>query len=365
MSGNKIKSAISHIYRIPLKEPLSDAKHGIQDHFEVITVTVTLENGDSGCGYTYTGGKGGWAIKAMLDHDILPAIIGLDASKIDEIYDMLFWHIHYVGRGGISSFAISAVDIALWDIKCKQLDKPLVDVINGKNHSCLTYRGGVDLFFPDDKLVDSVKGYLEQGYKAVKIKVGHEDLDDDVRRVQKIRDTIGPNMPFMVDANYSLTLDRAIYLSKAIEKYNITWFEEPLVPDDYEGYGKLKDATNIPLSQGENLHIIYEYEQALKYCKLDYVQPDASNCGGITGWLRAAKLFAEKGVAICSHGMQELHVSLVSAFDTGWLEIHSYPIEDYTKAPVKLNAQGRAIAPSSPGIGVEFDLYKLQPYLLG
>ena len=333
MSSNKIKSAVSHIYRIPLKEALSDAKHGIQDHFEVITVTVTLENGDSGCGYTYTGGKGGWAIKAMLDHDIIPAIIGLDASKIDEIYDMLF--------------------------------KPLVDVINGKNHSCLTYRGGVDLFFPDDKLIDSVKGYLAQGYKAVKIKVGHDNLDDDVRRVQKIRETIGPNMPFMVDANYSLTLDRAIYLSKAIEQYNITWFEEPLVPDDYEGYGKLKDATNIPLSQGENLHIIYEYELALKYCKLDYVQPDASNCGGITGWLRAAKLFAEKGVSICSHGMQELHVSLVSAFDTGWLEIHSYPIEDYTKSPVKLNAQGRAVAPNTPGIGVEFDLYKLQPYLLG
>ena len=364
MSENKIKSAVAHIYKVPLKEPLSDAMHGIQDCFELITVTITLNNGSSGCGYTYTGGRGGWAIKALLDHYLLPAIIGKEADKIDEIYDMLFWHIHYVGRGGISSFAISAIDIALWDIKCKQLNKPLVDVINGKNHSCLAYRGGVDLLFPDDKLVDSIKGYLAQGYKAVKIKVGHEDLDIDVRRVEKIRKTIGPDMPFMVDANYSLTLDRAIYLSKHIEKYNITWFEEPLDPDDFEGYGKLKDTTNIPLSQGENLHTIYDYELALKYSKLSYVQPDASNCGGITGWLRAANLFNQHGVAICSHGMQELHVSLVSAFDTGWLEIHSYPIEDYTKAPVQIDKNGRALAPLTPGVGVEFDLYKLQPYLL-
>ena len=362
--SNTIINAKSHIYRVPLKEPLVDAMHGLQSFFEIITVTIEVKSGLIGCGYTYTGGRGGMSIKAMLDQDILPNVIGLDASNIDGIYDKLFWYVHYVGRGGISSFAISALDIALWDIKCRFADKSLVEMINGKANSCLAYRGGIDLDFDDDKLVDSIKEYLDLGYRAVKIKVGHKNLDDDVRRIAKIRDVIGPEMPFMIDANYSLDLKRAIYLSKAAEPYNITWFEEPIVPDDYFGYAKLADQTSIPLAQGENLHTIYEFELAAKLSKLSYVQADASNCGGITGWLRVANLFDKLGVKICAHGMQELHVSLVSAINTGWLEIHSFPIEEYTKHPIELDSDGRAIVPKSIGIGVEFDLYKLQPYLV-
>lgn len=107
-----IKDIKSRLFKIPLKEILSDAKHGDHDHFELITTTVTLEDGSQGTGYTYTGGKGGYSIKAMLEHDIQPALIGKDATQIEEIYDFMEWHIHYVGRGGISTFAMSSVDIA-------------------------------------------------------------------------------------------------------------------------------------------------------------------------------------------------------------------------------------------------------------
>src|SRR6195952_6021415 len=104
---------------------MSDAKHGAHTHFELVTVTLRLADGSEGTGYTYTGGKGGHAIKAMLEHDLAPYLLGRDADGIDALYDGMLWHIHYVGRGGIAAFAVSAVDIALWDLRGKREGKAL------------------------------------------------------------------------------------------------------------------------------------------------------------------------------------------------------------------------------------------------
>ena len=107
----------TQLFRVPLREAMSDARHGAHTHFELVTVTVRLADGSEGTGYSYTGGKGGRAIRAILEHELTPFLIGKDASDIDGIYEGLWWHIHYVGRGGITSFGMSAVDIALWDLK--------------------------------------------------------------------------------------------------------------------------------------------------------------------------------------------------------------------------------------------------------
>ena len=359
---NQVKKIDAHYFRVPLQGHLVDALHGTHSHFELITATVTLEDGSIGTGYTYTGGFGGAAIYAMIVRDLAPQLENQTFETPEKLNDFMNQHIHYVARGGIASFAISAIDIAFWDATLKRDGIPLCEAFGRTPKKVRTYYGGIDLAYSETELLKNLQNQLQNGHTAVKIKLGRPGEQEDIDRIRAVRKLIGEDALFMVDANMVWDVDKAIRMARKMEEFNITWLEEPTNPDNYEGYARIGQATCIPIAMGENLHTIYEHEMALKIGRISYPIPDCSNICGITGFVRVANLAKEYSLPVSSHGMQELHVNLLAGLENaGCLEFHSFPIWEWIEE--RLVVENGYIEPCrKAGIGVNFDWNKLEAY---
>ena len=273
---------------------LYDAKHGNHTHFELITVEIILESNLAGVGYTYTGGKGGSAIHRLVVDDLAPTLIGQDADKVGQLWEMLNWHVHFVGRGGVASFAIAALDIALWDLRAKSQQLPLCKLLGGNQPEVRAYAGLIDLNYTMEREQEVIAEKLEQGYRGIKIKIGLDDLEQDIQRTRSIREMIPRDVEFMVDANMKWDTKDAIWIGQAMEDLSVTWFEEPTLPDDFAAFQKIGESINIPLAQGENLHTLLRVSGGPADERVAIPSTGCRNDWGNHAWLQVAQLRAEQ-----------------------------------------------------------------------
>lgn len=350
-------------YAVPLPHILSDATHGDIREFGLVTVRIRARRGLEGLGYTYTvGNVGASAIESLIKQDLLPLLSDRDLSRTEAIWADMWQATHYVGRGGLASFAISAVDTALWDLKSKGYSEPLWRVLGGSSPKVRAYAGGIDLRFSLDQLVDRARANLRNGFGALKMKVGSERLRDDIERVEALRDVIGPDGPLMVDANMKWDVPEAIRAAKALAEFDVYWLEEPTDPADIDGHVRIQREGALPVAAGENLHTLAEFEAMVSAGAVAFPEPDLTNCGGVTAWMKIAHLAEAHNLPVTSHGVHDLHVSLLAAVpNASFLEVHGFGLDPYLMDPLEVSL-GYASAADRPGHGVELRWDKLETH---
>jgi L-alanine-DL-glutamate epimerase-like enolase superfamily enzyme len=351
----KIATLDAALHRIALPVALSDSTHGTITHFELITVRLRDTDGAEGVGYTYTVGAGGAAVHALIDQGLRPVLIGAEAEHIEALWQKMWWHLHYGGRGGSVSLAVSACDIALWDLKARRFETPLWRLLGGFDPAVPCYAGGIDLEFPLDALLRQTDDNLAKGFRAIKMKVGRPRLSEDVQRVRAMRTHLGPDFPLMADANMRWTVDEAIRAARAFQDTNLIWLEEPTIPDDVAGHTRIVRDGGVPIATGENLHTLHEFKQMIEAGGVTFPEPDVTNCGGITVFMKVAHLTEAYNLPLTSHGVHDLTVHLLAAApNRSYLEVHGFGLDRYIAEPLLIR-DGNAIAPERAGHGVSFD----------
>ena len=342
-------------YRIPLPEVLTDSMHGEMRAFELNTMRIRDKDGAEGIGYTFTVGRNGGAINDILTREIPDILAHEEADCIERLWQKAWWALHYGGRGGPSVLAISAFDMALWDLKSKRAGLPLWNFLGGFDARVPCYAGGIDLDLPLDKLLRQTDANLAKGFRAIKMKVGRKRLSEDVHRVKAMREHIGAEFPLMVDANMKWSVDEAIRAARALQPFDLTWIEEPTIPDDPAGHARIVREGGLPVAAGENLRSLWEFKQYITGGGVTYPEPDVTNCGGITQFMKIAHLAEAFNMPVTSHGAHDVTVHLLAACpNRSYLEAHGFGLERYIAEALQIE-EGLALAPNRPGHGIEFD----------
>ncbi|MEX5729528.1 L-alanine-DL-glutamate epimerase-like enolase superfamily enzyme [Rhodovulum iodosum] len=346
-------------YLIALPRTLEDSMHGTMTGFEIVTARITDSDGAEGVGYTFTCGVNGGAIADILGREMAPRVAGRDPDLIEAIWKDLWWAFHYGGRGGPTVLAQSALDIALWDLKSKRAGLALWRLLGGYDPRVPAYAGGIDLDLTPEELVAQTHDNIERGHRAIKIKVGRDRLSEDVARMAAMRAEFGPDLPLMADANMKYSVDGAIRAARAFRAFDLTWFEEPIPPEDPAGHRRILTEGGIPIASGENLRSLWEFRTAIEG-GVSFPEPDVTNCGGVTPFMKIARLAEAYHLPVTSHGAHDITVQLLAACpNRSYLEAHGFGLDSYIDEPLAIE-NGHAIAPDRPGHGVAFDWDKLE-----
>lgn len=353
----KITDVTVHRYRWPRPQPISNGK------YTYVNVSLNLIHIHTDEGITGVGWGGGTAsgqssdlTTSLIDY-FKPMLIGKDPFSYRRIWEEM-WQPKLVGRRGLSTRVISGIDIALWDLMGKTVNKSVHKLLGGYRDKIPTYIAGG--YYEEGKglkeLAQEMEENLSIGAKAIKMKVGGVPINEDVERVRVVRETIGPDIKLLVDANNAYTAHEAIELARKMEKYEPFWFEEPVAPDDYKGHARVARSTIIPVATGENEYTRYGFRDLIDHEAAAIFNPDAQILGGITEFMQVAALTASHDLMIAPHGAQEVHIHLVAAIPNGLLlEFYRESVDPLRGQiflePMEFDDEGNIAVPDRPGLG--------------
>ncbi|HAY44008.1 MAG TPA: enolase, partial [Micrococcaceae bacterium] len=286
--------------------------------------------------------------------EVAQTMIGEDPNDIAKLYTKLLWAGASVGRSGVATQALAALDIALYDLKSKRAGLPLAKFLGSHRDSVRTYNtSGGFLNASIEEVKERASQSIEEGIGGIKIKVGLPDSAEDLRRVAAVREHIGPDFPLMVDANQQWDRATALRMGRKLEEFDLVWIEEPLDAYDAEGHAALTAALDTPIATGEMLASVAEHERLIAARACDIIQPDAPRVGGITQFLRLATLADQAGLDLAPHFAMEIHLHLAAAYPREpWVE-HFDWLDPLFNERLETK-DGRMIVPNRPGLGFSF-----------
>ena len=356
MPHSRISEVRISLAFLPLAQPISDAKvlTGRQKPLTQVAMLfaeITTDDGHQGVGFSYSKRAGGPGMYAHA-REVGAELLGEDASDIARLWTKLCWAGASVGRSGLSTQAIAAFDVALWDLKAKRAGLPLAKLLGCHRDGvpCYNTSGGF-LSSPIEDVLASVEKSIESGIGGIKIKVGHPDPAVDMARLRAVHRAIDGRVALMVDANQQWSRANALRMCRQMEEFGLVWIEEPLDAYDVEGHAQLAAQFDTPIASGEMLVSAGEHFAMIRGRAVDFAQPDAARVGGITQFLRVSVMAAEAQLSLAPHFAMELHLHLSAAYPhDAWVE-HFDWLDPLFNERQRLEG-GRMMVSERPGLGI-------------
>ncbi|TWU37376.1 mandelate racemase/muconate lactonizing enzyme family protein [Novipirellula artificiosorum] len=339
---------------------ISDSTHSIT-HWGAPGVAIHCDSGH--VGYGFSGTHAHLPTDRMIVDCITdgfgPLLTGRDPREVRDLWQTLYYNpqLRWVGRSGITHLALGAIDIALWDLKAKAAGEPLWRLLGGssqKSVEAYNTDGGWLNWSLQDLVGDCRRMVEQEGYRAVKLKVGGKRLGDDIKRVEAVRNALGDDVRIMTDANGRWNLPTAIEASRRLVDYDVTWIEEPMQFDDCEGHRRLAESTSLPIAMGEQLYMAMQFRDFIQAGAVHYVQPDIVRLAGITEWWQVADLAHSYALPVVPHvgDMAQTHQHLCIAHPACHLLEYIPWLRDWMKYPAQVEC-GQFLTPEDPGAGTE------------
>jgi L-alanine-DL-glutamate epimerase-like enolase superfamily enzyme len=364
VSGVTIEDVHVRLCRVPVDPPRGDAIQQF-DALELPIVDIVDGGGRHGIGFGYTIGTGGTAVAALLRDELVEQLRGQDSRAIAGLVGRLRKSIHALTPGCISSTALAAIDVALWDLAAKRAQTPLHLLLGGAQARVRLYNTHVGwLNRPLDEMVALSREAVErERFTALKLKVGKADPAEDVERVARVREAVGDAVTLMADANQSWTIDEAISRTRALERFGLYWIEEPLEATDLAGFVRLGQHTITARAGGESLYGPAAFHEAVLRGALDILQPDVARVGGISAALAVCHLAAAANLPVAPHVSPELSLTIAAAVPNAVFVEYIPQMEPILARPI-VRRDGYGIPFDAPGHGIVFNPEALERFTI-